>query len=137
MWSNFPSPVKGFTSQGSVVVRDSSGSYSQYYLGNLYPDIINPNTGNPLLFGAGAEFLMNPNLPMTNGLINLDGLHDGDSLGYIFGGIAAVQPDFGNTTASDQLFEVFYNTVPEPSTWALSGLGTLALTFVFYRRRNS
>ena len=126
---------EGFTSQGTVVVRDSSGSYSQYYLGNLYPDIINPSTGNPLLFGAGAEFLMNPNLPMTNGLINLDGLHDGDSLGYIFGGIAAEQPDFGKTTASDQLFQVFYNTVPEPSTYALFGLGAIGILMVMRRKK--
>jgi len=104
-----------FTSQSTVVVRYSSGKYQQYYLGDIYPDITDTNTGTPWLFGASAEFLPNPDLPLTNGLINRDALSPGATLGYIYGGIAAEVPNDGNSTASPEIFAVIYNPLQPPS----------------------
>lgn len=123
-----------FTSQATAIVRDADGMYSQYYLGDVYPDIIDAHTGNPLLFGAGAEFLPNPNLALINGAIDLDALTSETLLGYVFGGIAAEQANFGATAASNELFEVWYTPVPEPSVMGLAAVGGLAL---WWRTRRS
>lgn len=108
-----------FTSQATSIVRNSDGVYSQYYLGDVYPDIIDESTGNPLLFGAGAEFLRNPDLALVDGAIDLDVLTSETMLGWVFGGIAAQQANDGRTAASNELFEVWYTPVPEPSITAL------------------
>jgi len=104
-----------FTSQSTLVIRDAAGKYKQYYLGDLYPNITDPNTGTPWLFGASAEFLTNPDLPLTNGMINMDALTPGTNLGYIYGGIAAEVPNDGNSTASSELFAVTYNPIQPPA----------------------
>lgn len=124
-----------FTSQGTSIVRDASGNYVQYFLGDVYPDIIDGESGNPLLFGAEAQFLLNPEISLYQGAINLDALTGPTLLGYVFGGIAAEQPNFGATAASNLLFEVWYTPVPEPGTTALLLSAALALVFFRLRRK--
>ncbi|MFM1902501.1 MAG: hypothetical protein RLZZ440_401 [Planctomycetota bacterium] len=121
-----------FTSQGSSIVREADGTYTQYYLGDVYPDIIDGGTGEPLLFGAESVFLRNHALSLSHGLIDLDSLAGPTLLGYVFGGIAAEQPNFGATAASNLLFEVWYTPVPEPGALGLL-LGGSALLLA--RRR--
>ena len=94
-----------------------------------------------MLFGTGAQFLLNPSIELIDGsdeIINQDILSDGDVLGWIFGGIAAEQPNFGATVASNELFEVVYvaNPVPEPATAGLLAIGGL-LVWVASRRRQA
>jgi hypothetical protein len=49
------------------------------------------------------------NVPvLTDGVINLDSLSTETVIGYMFGGIAADQPNFGTTVASSIIFEVTY-----------------------------
>lgn len=103
-----------FTSQASVIVRDGNGQYSQKYLGNLFPDIPNGPGGIPLLFGASAQFLPESGLPMIDAAIDLDAIKSPTRIGRIFGGIAAQIPNFGNTSASDVVFEVWLNPQVAP-----------------------
>ncbi len=127
-----------FTSQATTIVRNSDGIYTQYYLGDVYPDVIDESTGNPLLFGAGAEFLRNPNLALVDGAINLDALTTETMLGWVFGGIAAQQANDGATAGSNELFEVWYTPVPEPSVTALLfAAGGVAVGWRLRRKRLS
>ena len=126
-------PNYGFSSQSSVVTRDSNGVYQQYYLGDIYPNINYPGTNTPALFGASASFLANTNLATIDGVINMDDLTNGATLGYIFGGIAAQTNDFGSTLPSSELFQVIYD-VPEPSQFALLGFAIGIAGVVFFTR---
>ena len=126
----------GWTSQSSVVVRDAAGNYEQYYLGDVFPNINFPGTNTPALFGGSAEFLANTNLPMIDGVINMDTLTNGTTLGYVFGGIQSMLQETTNsttdTTVSPYLFQVIYS-VPEPSTYILLLLGGLVLLAAAHR----
>lgn len=123
-----------FTSQGSAIVRQSDGTYTPFYLGDVYPDVIDAGTGNPLLFGAEAEFFLNPDVALFNGFIDMDALTGPTLLGHVFGGIAAEQPNFGDTAASNLLFEVWFTPVPEPGTPGLLLLGALGMSSMRCRR---
>ncbi len=97
----------GFTSQISATVRNSDGTYRQDFSGS-YPRVID-GSGNSLLFGAEAEFFPAPGIPtIINGIISLDDLTEPMLLGHIYGGIAAEQPNGGNSVASNIVFEVRY-----------------------------
>jgi len=125
-----------FTNQGTTVVRDLDGHYVQFYLGEVYPDVIDAVTGDPLLFGAGAKFLLNPDLALIDGAIDMDLLTGETLLGWVFGGITAEIPNFGPSRGSNILFEVMYTPVPEPSTYALLFASSIAL-FIYHRRRKT
>lgn len=124
-----------FTSQGSAIVRGDDGTYRQYYLGDVYPDVMDLNTGNPLLFGAEATFFLNPDVKLFAGFINFDELNGRTLLGYVFGGIAAEQANDGASAASNLPFEVWYNPVPEPGSATLILLGILGWASRRSRRR--
>ncbi len=97
----------GFHRQITAVLRDASGSYQQQYI-TEFPDIYDGN-GKLLYFGANARFFPAHNVPLlTNDIIDLDSLTTETVVGYMFGGIAADQPNFGNTVASSMIFEVTY-----------------------------
>ena len=70
---------------------------------------------------------------MIDGVINMDVLTNGATLGYVFGGIQSMLQETTNsatdTTVSPYLFQVIYS-VPEPSTYILLGLGGLVLVAV-------
>ncbi|MEO6848612.1 MAG: PEP-CTERM sorting domain-containing protein [Chthoniobacterales bacterium] len=126
-----------FTSQGSSIIRDADGNYTQYYLGDIYPDVIDADTGNPLLFGAEAQFFLNPDVALYDGLINFDLLTSRTLLGYVFGGIAAERANGGPTAASNLPFEVWFTpvAVPEPGTTALLVIGAFAFVCLHGRRK--
>ena len=97
----------GFHRQITAVLRDASGTYQQQYITD-FPDIYDGN-GKLLYFGANARFFPATNVPLlTDGIIDVDSLTTETVLGYMFGGIAADQPNFGNTVASSIIFEVTY-----------------------------
>lgn len=86
------------------VTRLADGSMAEYKLPVELPG----------LFGAGAEWIPNENLPFyPNGVLRLDELsEDTTFVGYLFGGIASTAPNifFTNTgtqsSASNSLFKV-------------------------------
>jgi len=97
----------GFHRQITAVLRDASGSYQQQYI-TEFPDIYDGN-GKLLYFGANARFFPAHDVPLlTDDIIDLDSLTTETVVGYMFGGIAADQPNFGNTVASSLIFEVTY-----------------------------
>lgn len=137
-----------FTSQGSSIVRDANGNYTQYYLGDTYPDVIDSSTNKPLLFGAESKFFVNPDLALLpNGDINMDLLNGRTLLGYVYGGIASEYGEPGSndpgnessdTAASNLPFEVWYQPVPEPGSGMLLMFGALGiLAFVVGRKRRA
>ena len=97
----------GFHRQITAVLRDASGSYQQQYI-TEFPDVYDGN-GKLLYFGANAKFFPAHDVPLlTDDIIDLDSLTTETVVGYMFGGIAADQPNFGNTVASSIIFEVTY-----------------------------
>ena len=97
----------GFNRQITAVLRDASGNYQQQYLTD-FPDIYDGDD-NLLYFGANARFFPAPGVSVfSDDIINLDALTTETVLGYMFGGIAADQPNFGTTVASSFIFEVSF-----------------------------
>jgi hypothetical protein len=115
------------TSQISAVRIDGAGQYSQHYLG-AFPEVLD-GADNLVRFGSNAEFFpANGIQTYDNGVIKLDDLQAGDLLGYIYGGIAANAPHVredpdGLSAATDRVWEVIYQPIPEPGTLALTTLG--------------
>ncbi|MEJ8573616.1 hypothetical protein [Microbaculum marinum] len=103
--TNFP-----FINDITSVVRDRKGRYEQVLVGE-FPTIMSTD-GKELLFGAEAEMFIDPATPTTsNGMVDLAALrrmHGNEPVvvGRIFGGIAADAPNFGNSVASNIIFEV-------------------------------
>ena len=95
----------GFTNQVSAVIRSADGSYQQQYLTDL-PEI--RDAENTLLYlGAAAQFFPAAGVnQLAAGIIDLDAITSDTVIGYMFGGIAADQPNFGNTVASPMIFEI-------------------------------
>ncbi len=92
---------------------DSHGHIAQYLMKNQYPVILSTssNPGNPLLFGAGAQFIKVDGLPtFPNGVFSLDDLHEEETLlGYVVGGIQSTVPNttlFTDSAASPHIFKV-------------------------------
>ena len=97
----------GFNRQITAVSRDSSGNFQQQYIAD-FPDIYDGHA-NLLYFGANARFFPAPGINVfSDDIINVDALTTKTVLGHMFGGIAADQPNFGNTVASSFIFEVRY-----------------------------
>ncbi len=99
----------------TAVVRDSSGSYSQTYLGE-FPTIPNPANGNaPFLFGAESDFFPRPGIKnFGNGILNIDAISGSTTVGFIYGGIIADQPNDGTTAASNKIFAVTIQPIHPP-----------------------
>ena len=127
-----------FTSQVAQVNIDSSGNHTQDLIGE-FPDLRDDNN-NRLLFGANAQFFLADGIATyDNGVIKLDDLSATQPtvLGYMFGGIFSNAPDTRGVDgavsgASNQIFEVVYTPVPEPSAAAVLALG--AATIVMRRK---
>ena len=63
------------------------------------------------LFGANAHVFLKPGVPTKGDDIVSLQAHRGKPgsttvVGWVFGGIAAEQPNFGNSVASNQVFEI-------------------------------
>jgi hypothetical protein len=103
--TNFP-----FTNQVTNVLRDRHGRYKQYLLPAEFPKVSGPGVDS-YLFGAESRVFIKPRVPTKGGeLIDLEALRNkpgkSNVVGWIFGGIAATQPNFGPSTASNELFAV-------------------------------
>ena len=110
-----------FINQVTSIVRDADGAYTQYLLSSEFPELIDQTSGKQLRFGANAEFLISPTIATyENEIIELDGLTQATSLGYIFGGIVADAPNRGETGASNIIFEVVL-TPKSAGDWDGSG----------------
>lgn len=104
-----------FINQITTIKIDKHDNYTQYLMDNEYPVIpsTGSNPGNPLLFGAEAQFFPADNLPVFhNGVIQLDALPDSPTIiGYIVGGIMSTLPNTNtssDSTASPYVFTVTY-----------------------------
>lgn len=102
-----------FINQVTTIKYQLKTNFKQYLMDSAFPVI--PSTGshpgNPLLFGAGAEFFPIDNLPTyENGVIKLDHLGSEPFLiGYIVGGIQSTLPNtdtMSDSAASPYIFEV-------------------------------
>ena len=100
----------GFTNQISAVIRAADGSYAQEYMGD-FPAVY--NASDKLLYlGAEAIFFAAPGVSeLAGGILDLDALTTETVIGYVFGGIAADKPNFGQTVASPLIFEVTFSPV--------------------------
>lgn len=102
-----------FINQVTTIKYQLKTNFTQYLMDTTFPEILStgPNPGNPLLFGAGAEFFPVDNLPTyKNGVIKLDHLgHEPFLIGYIMGGIQSTLPNtntMADSAASPYVFEV-------------------------------
>lgn len=94
-----------FTNQCSLVVRDSDGLISQYWLPTRFPSIL--TDGKELRFGTNAEFYPAPGVPrLHHRVIDLTSIASPTVIGHIFGGLIADAGNGGNTGASGRVFEV-------------------------------
>jgi hypothetical protein len=98
----------GFTNQISAVIRAADGSYSQEYLDD-FPAVYDASD-KLLHLGAEAIFFAAPGVnQLAGGILDLDTLTTETVIGYVFGGIAADKPNFGQTVASPLIFEVTFS----------------------------
>lgn len=106
-------PELPFINQVTTIELNKHGHYKQFLMDAQYPVILSTqsNPGNQLLFGAGADFLLNTDLPhYENGVLKLDKLGNKPILvGYIVGGIQSTLPNTNTITdssASPYIFKV-------------------------------
>ncbi len=107
-----------FTNQVTTIKIDKHSQFSQYLMQSEYPTILSTssNPGNPLLFGAGAQFILAKDLPVyRNGVVALDRLDEKTVIGYIVGGIQSTLPNTNtnfDSAASPYIFQITLNLVP-------------------------
>lgn len=106
-------PELPFLNQVTTIRIDPKGRYSQHLMDAEYPVILSPvvNPGNPLLFGAGAQFFLAGGVPaFPNGVVQLDRLGAGPTVvGYVIGGIQSTVPNTSSrsdSAASPYVFTV-------------------------------
>jgi len=101
-----------FINQVTTIERKKDGQFKQYLMNAEYPVIpsTQSNPGNPLLFGAGAFFMLAEGIPhYDNGVVKLDEIKKDVTLGYIVGGIQSTLPNTNSITdssASPYIFKV-------------------------------
>jgi hypothetical protein len=128
-----------FVNDVSAIVIDSAGEYRQHRIGE-YP-VLNDLTGNRLRFGANAEFFLAEGIETyANGVLKMDEITGPTTLGYIFGGLTANGPHTRGippaaSAASNQIFAVVYTPVPEPASFALALLTSIAAGIAGRKRR--
>jgi hypothetical protein len=111
-----------FVNDCTDIVIDADGNMTQHLLPDLLPEILSPTTGEPYLLGAETRFFLADGIETYgNGVIDLDALTGRTLVGYLYGGIAAVQPNGGPTVGSNALLPVWISpTVPEPASGLLA-----------------
>lgn len=101
-----------FINQSTAISRNGAGHFKQYILDTEYPFIPSKgaNKGNPLLFGAGALYIIDENLPIyPNGVAKLDKIDEPTVIGYVVGGIQSSVPNTEtrlDSAASCRVFKV-------------------------------
>jgi hypothetical protein len=103
-----------FINQVTTIKIDKHDQFTQIIMDGQYPEILSTgsNPGNPLLFGAEAQFFPKEGIPLFhNGVIQFDKIK-GDLvlIGHIVGGIMSTLPNTNtesDSTASPYVFEVY------------------------------
>lgn len=101
-----------FINQVTAIRRSHKGNFKQYILDAEYPVIpsTGANPGNPLLFGAGAQFVPADYIAQyPNGVFKLDGIKEPTLIGYVVGGIQSSVPNTvtrHDSAASPYIFKV-------------------------------
>ena len=112
------------------VTRDRDGNMIEYKMSETMPSLL----------GAGGEFIPNLALPhYENGVFKLDDLYEEDILiGYIYGGISSTAPniftinDGTQSTANNQIFEVYLNTATIVSVDEINAASISDLDIIIY-----
>jgi hypothetical protein len=124
-------PLVPFINQITSIVRDSSGGITQYLMDEEFPELFNLDNGQRLHFGANAELILADGVPqLANGIIDLDALSQPTVVGYIAGGLVSDQGNFGNTAASNLIFQVTIVPIPEPAGFVLLGVVCILSTVI-------
>lgn len=102
-----------FINQVTTIRIDPQGRFTQYLVDAEYPVILSTksNPGNPLRFGAGAQFFPSIPLPMLdNGVLQLERLGTAPVVvGHIVGSIQSTVPNTtqrSDSSASPHIFKV-------------------------------
>lgn len=101
-----------FTNQITTIRRNKKGKYQQILLPVEYPTILSTqsNPGNRLRFGAGAKFVIEPNLPIfSNNVLDLADIKKSTVIGHIVGGIQSTVANtsvISDSAASPHIFKV-------------------------------
>jgi len=105
--SNIP-----FINEVTTVKLDKKGNYTQYLMNAQFPVMISTgsNPGNPLLFGAGSNFIPTTNVSrFSNEVVQFDKLKGPTVIGYVVGGIMSTlgnTNDQADSTGSPYIFQV-------------------------------
>lgn len=82
----------------TVVTRFADGTSSQSLTAARFSTLL----------GASSHFILNPSVPhFDNGVIQLRNLTGETLIGYVYGGMEATVPNFGNSQAVNKVFQVF------------------------------
>jgi len=107
-------PSLPFVRDIGAVVVDQDGRWRELVVGQ--------GAGNPpkplllpALLGASAAFLPAHGAPFDRGVLLLDKIQRTSTVGFIYGGIAATQPNNGPTQASARIFAVRLQPQPAPA----------------------
>lgn len=114
-------PELPFINQITTIKIDQNGNFSQYLMDEQFPTILSTgsNPGNPLLFGASAQFIPANDLESVlyeNGVFKLDKIKKPLLIGYIVGGIQSTVPNTvldSDSAASPYIFTVVLEPVLE------------------------
>lgn len=108
-----------FTNQITTISIDKEGKFRQHLMEEEYPVIpsTGANPGEPLLFGASAEFIPARQIPSyPNGVLQLDQLNEPIVIGYILGGIMSTLPHVGGQDRKYSLASPYiFRVILEPS----------------------
>ena len=114
-----------FVDDVTTLMQGANGASQEYEMPSQLPG----------LYGAEASFFATPGLPQyANGVIQLDGLSQATTLGYMFGGIHSTVPNTtdpaSQTSATGALFRVVLVPVPQsepsPTTYTVTSLADSA-----------
>ncbi|MEX0940223.1 MAG: hypothetical protein WDZ41_02595 [Candidatus Babeliales bacterium] len=106
-----------FTNQITAIKRSPIGEYQQILLPIEFPTILSTesNPGNTLRFGAGARFIIEPNIPVfSNRVLDLKSIKTTTIIGYIVGGIQSTVPNTSTITDSAASPYIFKVTLTPP-----------------------
>lgn len=111
-------PELPFINQVTAIRRSHHGNFKQYILDAVYPVIPSKgaNPGNPLLFGAGAQFVLAESIAKYgNDVLELDAIKEPTVVGYVVGGIQSSLPNTEtrhDSAASAYIFKVTVSPKP-------------------------
>ncbi len=98
-----------FVNDVTTLSQNRSGAFQEYIMPNQLPSNLGPfhNSGETNLYGAGAAFFANPDIPVFKGeVLDLARINGPTTLGYMYGGIVADTGNFGNSVATGAVFKI-------------------------------